>query len=75
MPGGGSARDLADFGGRLGATRAVTYLADADGRIAQRYGVSVIDTVIVIDPRGRVRARMIRPSRSQLRSALAAIPA
>jgi hypothetical protein len=71
LPGGGSARDLAGFG----ATRDVTYVADPDGKIAQLYGVTVVDTVIVIDRAGRIRARLVGPTASASRAALRALPA
>jgi peroxiredoxin len=73
LPGGGSARDLANFGASFGATRDVTYVADPGGKIAQLYGVTVADTVIVIDRAGRIRARLVGPSRSALRAALRAL--
>jgi hypothetical protein len=75
LPGGGSARDLAGFGASFGATRDVTYVADPDGKIAQLYGVTVVDTVIVIDRAGRIRARLVGPTASASRAALRALPA
>jgi hypothetical protein len=75
LAGGGSARDLADFGASFGATRDATYVADPDGKIAKLYGVTVVDTVIVIDRGGRIHARLVGPSRSALRSALRGLPA
>jgi peroxiredoxin len=74
LPGGGSARELQDFAVSLGVHGGITYLADPDGRIAQRYGITAIDTVIVIDRNGQIRARLQSPGRSALRHALAAVP-
>lgn len=74
LPGGGSARELQDFAASLGVHGAITYLADPEGQIAQRYGITAIDTVIVIDRNGQIRARLQSPGRSTLRHTLAAVP-
>lgn len=61
-----TAEQLASFGNALGVAPRIEYMADPDGAAARALGVNVIDTVVVLNARGRVIWSGLEPSQAEI---------
>ena len=57
-----SAADLASFAREIDAGPGATYAADHDGKAAGHFGIIALDTVLVLDAHGQVRASIVDPA-------------
>ena len=61
-----SAGELASFAREIHAGSGPTYAEDPGGAAAGHFGVIALDTVLVLDAQGQVRAKIVDPSPAAL---------
>ena len=72
---GQSAASLANFAQQVGATAAIDYTEDPSGTGISHCRIRALDTVLVLDAAGKVRARLNLPNLNQVRGALREVTA
>lgn len=65
-----SAGDLANFARTIQVGPGPTYAADPGGAAAGQFGIIALDTVLVLDARGQVQAKIVDPAPASLIGAL-----